>query len=189
MGSRVVARAIKDLVRSDHRKPSFKDVVFAAPEIDETNFDQASPALTRSSERVTLYVSHWDVALALPSDLHEDEAGGFKLLDRPGMDVINTTGWDTSTRRVNHHYLFDSQILLTDLAQLMNGMPPAKRIGLEKASSRDSLSALLDLLCLPLLSAEVSRATRSYRFVLRVSTYKRASLQNFNGLKFVPLSK
>jgi esterase/lipase superfamily enzyme len=136
MGSRVLAGAVKSLQASNVAPGRFKNIVFAAADLDQQNFQQASPELKGVAERVTVYVSGRDIALGVSSALHEETRIGFKGTCRDGMDVIDTEGQDTSAQDFYHGYLFDSQPVLYDLGGVLRGLPPEGRVGIAQAEGK-----------------------------------------------------
>jgi|GEM_PF-3778975 esterase/lipase superfamily enzyme len=74
MGSRVLAGALDADVRprtGPHRGRRFASVAFLAPDIDAARFrDRVVPAVRRVADRVTLYATEGDRALASSGELH-----------------------------------------------------------------------------------------------------------------------
>lgn len=132
MGSRVLAGAVKSLDGSGVTPGRFKNIIFAAADIDENNFTQAAPKLKTYAGRITIYVSGWDLALQASSALHEGSRVGLHPRCWDGMDVVDTQGQDTSIRDFNHSYLFDSQPVLYDLGGVLQGTPPDARLGIRE---------------------------------------------------------
>jgi esterase/lipase superfamily enzyme len=133
MGARVLVKAI-DLLRQPYQKyPLFNNIVLAAADIKDAEFSQGSDALRNSSRRITLYVSTWDGALLASSGLHKADRVGMEPVQRPGMDVVDTRGLDTSLLDFNHGYLFDSQPVLVDLFQIVHDdKGPNSRVGIRE---------------------------------------------------------
>ena len=138
MGSRVLGGAVH-LMMLLHtvRKGMFRNLVFAAPDVDPNTFKRYSAAITMAAQRTTVYVSSWDFALHGSSIVHKGDRVGLITEAHAGMDVIDTMGLDTShVRSLGHSYIFDSQTLLDDLFALVNdGRAPDDRVSLRPSSN------------------------------------------------------
>jgi esterase/lipase superfamily enzyme len=68
MGSRVLAGALKELVLEDPAiRPKFKEIIFAAPDIDADTFRRdIAPRILSNARSATLYASSGDYALMPP---------------------------------------------------------------------------------------------------------------------------
>ena len=129
MGGRVLTSALETLAMQ-RNLPKFKQVVLAAPDIDADSFRQLAAALGPAAERITLYASSKDKALAASKVVHREPRAGdteFGVLVVNGVDTIDASLTDTEF--LGHSY-FDS--ILFDLRSLFGkGLPPAQRPKLE----------------------------------------------------------
>jgi esterase/lipase superfamily enzyme len=142
MGTRVLGEAInkfEDYTKDDNKRRIADNIVLAAPDVDQTRFGQISPAIRKSANRVTLYVSTRDIALGLSRELHKGDRSGQSAVCRNGMDVIDASHMDTLVENYNHSYLFDSNDLLHDLfGVIRDGKPPEMRDSLRQAANECS---------------------------------------------------
>ncbi|MFH1463860.1 MAG: alpha/beta fold hydrolase [Pseudomonadota bacterium] len=141
MGGRLVAGALASL--DAEQKPPFhlSQLILAAPDIPRKSFGgRLAKVLPRWANRVTLYASSRDSALAL-SHRYDDRvrlgevASGFHR--RPGIDGIDVsevpTGWDS------HRYFSTEPSILTDMHCLLStGAPPDNRPILRPVEKRDT---------------------------------------------------
>lgn len=113
------------------RLPPFNQVILAAPDINADIFkQQIAPRILSASERITLYASSKDKALAASRKIHGDypragEAGaGLVIVD--GIDTVDAS--DVGTDLLGHGYYAEALSLINDMYQLTeNGLPPEKR--------------------------------------------------------------
>jgi esterase/lipase superfamily enzyme len=137
MGNRALASALKELqleLRDQSRL--FNQVILAAPDIDADEFRQSiAPALTRTANRITLYASARDEALAASQLVHRGPRAGDAgrgLVVVPGIDTIDVTPIDTSLW--GHTYYGSSDPVLRDLNLLITqAVPPEQRVWLAPA--------------------------------------------------------
>lgn len=129
MGSRVVAEAVGDLVRSDRLARPLADVVFAAPDIDVSVFARRYLDTTLvAARRLTVYCAADDRALTLSRSVHGgyDRLGSCSnaatdLLSREEIEIVDASKlWVTF---VDHDKVSSSPRLLADLRQLVDGVP------------------------------------------------------------------
>ena len=102
-------------------KRKFNEVVLTAPDIDAEIFKtQIAPAVVRVANRVTLYASSHDQALALSKKINGypragDSGKGLVVIE--GIDTIDVSAVDTSL--VGHSYYGSSDTVLTDIWDLI----------------------------------------------------------------------
>lgn len=128
MGNRGLTAALRQL--ADQRGPDqaklFHEVLLTAPDIDAEIFRRdIAPAIVKTAQRVTLYASSRDTALAASRQVHGyPRAGesGENLVVIPGIDTIDVSAVDTSL--VGHSYYGDSDTVLVDMAQLLHDEKP-----------------------------------------------------------------
>jgi esterase/lipase superfamily enzyme len=137
MGNRALTAVLKEL-QMELRDESklFHQVILAAPDIDADEFRQSiAPALTKTANRITLYVSARDEALAASQLVHRGPRAGDSgrgLVVIPGIDTIDVTPIDTSLW--GHTYYGSSDPVLRDLGILMSqSAAPGQRLWLAPA--------------------------------------------------------
>ena len=123
--------ALRELQRElGEESALFNQIILAAPDIDAEIFCRdLAPALTRSSNRVTLYASSNDQALAASKKVHGyARAGdsGTGLVVLPGIETIDVSMLDTNL--LGHSYYGSSNPILADIRQLIEfALPAAQR--------------------------------------------------------------
>ncbi len=136
MGNRAVARALRDLGVA---RPGiqFNQVLLAAPDIDRGEFLQIANQIRSVSNRVTLYASSQDRALAASRIVHQyPRAGesGDNIVIVPDIDTIDASNVDTDF--LAHSYFCQDWKLLGDIFRLVRKSdPPSERYGLEEVAS------------------------------------------------------
>lgn len=129
MGSRLLSETMLRMSLMGH-EDLFGQVVLAAPDVDAAVFsEEIAPAMTRLSDRVTVYASSADRALQASRELHgyprAGESGSF-ILALEGVDTIDASGVDMSM--LGHNYFATVEHLLRDLyALLTTGAEPMAR--------------------------------------------------------------
>jgi esterase/lipase superfamily enzyme len=144
MGNRALTSVLEEM--SDEMRDSthlFRQVVLAAPDIDADTFRQEiAPAIVKTADRVTLYASSLDEALALSKRVHGyPRAGesGEQLVVVPGVDTIDVSAVDTGL--IGHDYYTDSSGVVADLVDVIQGaLPPQKRPWLLPKQQADALT-------------------------------------------------
>ena len=131
MGSRVMTRALERLAhfQDGGSTPHFQELVLAAPDINQTVFQQLAKSLQQTADRVTIYSSRRDIALWCSAFLRRENArvgAGIKP-PFPNFDVIDATAVRSSL--LGHSYFADSVNVLNDLALLLR-----ERLGPDKRS-------------------------------------------------------
>jgi esterase/lipase superfamily enzyme len=130
MGNRALTSALVSLAhRMKRAAPMFREVVLTAPDIDADVFKRdIAPFITRTAERVTLYASSNDEALALSKKLHGyARAGdsGAELVVVNGLDTIDVSNVDTSL--LGHSYYGSNDTVLTDMFYVLTEPRPASQ--------------------------------------------------------------
>jgi len=131
MGNRALTSALCNLsVELGEDAKVFRQVILTAPDIDADVFRRdIAPAIVKTADRVTLYASSKDEALALSKKYHgyprAGDSGG-DLVVVPGIDTIDVSDVDTSL--LGHSYYGDNDTVLTDLSRLLSeAKPPEQR--------------------------------------------------------------
>jgi esterase/lipase superfamily enzyme len=135
MGNRAIVRALEQVVLAginNTSKPMYHEIVLTAPDIDAEVFKQLASTINKAANRVTLYASSKDVALAASKRFHGYSRAGDSrdsIVVVPGVDTIDASMVDTSF--LGHSYYGDSRSVLSDLFNvLQGGAPPDRRFGM-----------------------------------------------------------
>jgi esterase/lipase superfamily enzyme len=123
MGNRALTEALRRLRTEIEAEalPRFQEVVLAAPDIDAATFtEDIAPAIRPAAERVTLYASPSDRALAASKQVHGypragDAAGG--VVTAKGVQSVLVAIPDLDL--LGHSYYGDSGRLIDDLVALL----------------------------------------------------------------------
>lgn len=122
MGNRALTRALEKLSYTDAKDgPIFDQIMLTAPDIDVDIFrNDLAPRIIKTAQRVTLYASSNDKALAFSKTIHGfARAGesGENVTVVQGIDTIDVSELDTSL--LGHSYYGSNETVLTDMAQLL----------------------------------------------------------------------
>jgi len=128
MGNRALTSALVGLAhRLKGQAPLFHEVVLTAPDIDADVFKRdIAPVITRAAQRVTLYASSNDEALAMSKRLHGYARAGDSGADMvvvDGIDTIDVSNVDTSL--LGHSYYGSNDTVLADLFYVLTEPRPA----------------------------------------------------------------
>jgi esterase/lipase superfamily enzyme len=96
----------------------FRHVVLTAPDIDRDVFLNLAAELPRAAERVTLYISSNDVALAAAGKLCNCVRLGQTPVFFNQIDTIDASLVDTSL--LHHSFYGDNTSVLTDIRRLLD---------------------------------------------------------------------
>jgi esterase/lipase superfamily enzyme len=143
MGCHALAVAFASLAaKHPDAARKFKEIVFAAPDIDSVVFKtQIAPQIiSTNSPFVTVYASSNDRALSLSRSFYN----GHQRLGEtapaptviPGMDVIDATAVDTSF--IGHSYIGDQRSVISDLFYLLQSgesLEQFPRAGMERTGT------------------------------------------------------
>jgi len=143
MGCHALAVAFASLAaKNPAAARRFKEIVFAAPDIDSEVFKtQIAPEIiSTNSPFVTVYASSNDKALTLSRSFYN----GHKRLGEtapsptviPGMDTIDATAVDTSF--IGHSYIGDQRSVISDLYYLLQSgesLEQFPRAGMERVGT------------------------------------------------------
>jgi esterase/lipase superfamily enzyme len=136
LGNRALTRAVQliDLDNAIQPKPSFSQVMLAAPDMDADVFrDELAPRMLRIARGITLYAASDDVALRVSKTVHDAARAGEGGADLPiidGIDSIDVTGIDASF--LKHSYIGGVSVL-GDIAQMIcEGKATVQRLGIVK---------------------------------------------------------
>jgi esterase/lipase superfamily enzyme len=133
MGHQVVLPALAQLAGEDPRR-WVGELILNAPDIDLERFHDLVPALGKVADRITVYCSYNDKAIAASQALnHGRRMGGCEQV--PGVDVINVGEIDAPILGITGlgHGYYASRPILTDLFQALLGMPAENRLFIRKS--------------------------------------------------------
>ena len=127
MGNRALTSALRELALEFKADcPRFHEVVLTAPDIDADVFRRdLAPAIVGVADRVTLYASSNDEALAASKAIHGYRRAGDSGNDVvvvPGVDTVDVSEVDTSF--IGHSYYGSNRTVLADLFELIHGSKP-----------------------------------------------------------------
>jgi esterase/lipase superfamily enzyme len=134
MGNRVLTAALRRLREAGAAPVSaFSELVLTAPDIDTDTFvNDIAPAILPTANRVTLYASSKDVALAYSKRIHGYPRlgdSGDNLVTLDDVDTIDVSAVDTNL--IGHFYYGENRSVLSDLFNLIKGHP-VPRFGLRE---------------------------------------------------------
>ena len=129
MGNRAVCEALKNISFDPASGLHLHNLILAAPDIDADTFGELAANLRKVSERITLYQSSKDKAIAISKRIHGNLRAGEPLLVIPGVDTIDASSIDTDF--LGHSYFSDKWSLLSDIHALIANDTAPPRFGLE----------------------------------------------------------
>ena len=138
MGGRAVLDALERLAGEETPQTVFHEVAFAAPDEDRDIFRDVLGRVRPLAQRMTLYASGNDLAMAASRLVNGHPRAGDSLdgvLVMRGLDTIDASAVDTSF--IGHGYYGDNRSVLSDLYYLLQGHPPDARHGLRKQRDGD----------------------------------------------------
>ena len=132
MGSRALSYAVKELSLVYKDEQLFKNIIFAAPDIDKDVFEvSVFPYVRKTAEKITLYASSEDKALIVSASMHGGERvgqGGDDIFIFEGLDTIDASGVDTDFFSFSHSYFSEKKLMVNDIKELIyKSLPPSKR--------------------------------------------------------------
>jgi esterase/lipase superfamily enzyme len=138
MGARIFSKAIAGLPANRKAKaPAVNEVVLSAPDIDAQEFGNLAPAMRARCDRLTLYASSKDLALAASRKLHDfpraGESGPNIVVLPELLDTIDATAVDTNL--IGHSYYGDNSSIIADIYSVMTERKSPPRFGLRPEDS------------------------------------------------------
>ena len=132
MGHQVVIPALDRLAPSlEH--PFIQELILNAPDIDPVDFERASPNLSKIAKRITLFCSQNDNALLASKAMNGGKRLGSCALIQ-GVDVINVSEVDDPGLIGLGHGYYSSRPVLTDIYQIILGIPAERRLFIRAAT-------------------------------------------------------
>lgn len=125
MGNRLVVNALKDLSKSNVKRPLVRQLVLTAPDIDAGTMMRVAQFVTPMAFRTTVYVSTGDMAVGASHRFHDAARVGTSLLAVPGADTVDASAVDSTF--LGHSYPVENNLALHDLAQVIVAELPVTR--------------------------------------------------------------
>jgi esterase/lipase superfamily enzyme len=111
------------------------EAVFAAPDVDATQYRQSILAIPNNAVRYTLYGSERDWAIALSRSIRKNHPragdGGSNILVMSGVDTVDASKVGEHLFGLGHSYIADKRTILGDLWAVVRGLA-LPRFGLEQ---------------------------------------------------------
>jgi len=133
MGHQVTLRALSQLAQSSDR-PFIGELILNAPDFPLKDFQRVVPMLMKVAGRVTVYCSYNDNAIAASESYNKNRRMG-ACEHVAGTDMINVGEIDAPTLGVGGlgHSYYSSRPILTDIFQVLLGIPTEKRLFIRKS--------------------------------------------------------
>jgi esterase/lipase superfamily enzyme/nucleoid DNA-binding protein len=139
MGNRALINALNMIVQSAVApKLHFSQLILTAPDIDADLFIRIAELIRTTAERITLYASNHDKALAASKKLN----GSYPRAGDASQSVVVVQGVDTidasavDTNLIGHFYYAENRSVLSDIFNLLrDGSPPEKRFGIRPVAT------------------------------------------------------
>jgi len=128
MGHQVALRALAQLSASQPQ-PFIGELILNAPDIPLKDFQRLLPLVKKMTDRVTVYCSYNDNAIAASETYNKNRRlGGCERV--PGADMINVGEIDAPALGVGGlgHGYYSSRPILTDVFQVLLGIPAQQRL-------------------------------------------------------------
>ena len=133
MGHQVALRALSQLAQSQNT-PFIGELVLNAPDIPLKDFQRLIPQVKKLAGRVTVYCSYNDNAIAASETYNKNRRlGGCERV--PGVDMINVGEIDAPALGIGGlgHGYYSSRPILTDIFQVLLGIPAEQRLFIRKS--------------------------------------------------------
>lgn len=141
MGNRAMTDALElYALRHEGEPPAFDQVLFTAPDLDAGLFAEMAKTIQPVAQRLTLYASDKDWALAVSRKLHGDATragqGGKRILHSAAVDSIDMTS--IGEDMLMHSYYANNPSALTDILALMwRDAGPEERCGMTQVEGEN----------------------------------------------------
>jgi esterase/lipase superfamily enzyme len=138
MGNHALLRSLQRIAQqaAQTTQVPFAQIFLAAPDVDVDVFCNLAEAYRQLAQRMTLYVSSKDKALASSGLLHDFPRAGYTppVTVLQGIDTIEVSNIDLSF--LGHGYYAAARDLLRDMHDVvLHNSPPDSRWGLDKTST------------------------------------------------------
>jgi esterase/lipase superfamily enzyme len=130
MGGRAICQsAVQMLAQQPQAMLSFKNVIFAAPDVEVPVFRNALSSLASLASRITLYFSPNDVALSLSQRFHRSPRTGGTAVVAKGLDTIDASA---VIGDILGHSALGERSVIGDIYELLKeDRSPGHRFGME----------------------------------------------------------
>ena len=141
MGNRALTDALElYALRHEGEPPAFDQILFTAPDLDAGLFAEMAKTIRPIAQRLTLYASDKDWALAVSRKLHGDAVragqGGSRILSSPVVDSIDMTS--IGEDMLMHSYYANNPSALTDILSLFwRDAGPNERCGMTRTKGEN----------------------------------------------------
>ena len=141
MGNRALLRTLDHIVNAARRKAGLRlgHIFLAAPDVDHNVFGNLAPSCAKCSNRLTMYVSRYDLALGISKFLNDGHRVGITppVSILPGVDTVEVPNFNLYDR-FGHGYYAEAEALLRDISRVIeHNTPPARRLRLHQAMDSD----------------------------------------------------
>jgi len=141
MGHQVVIPALYEIAKDQslQNTPDEKminELIFNAPDFDAKNFIEISPLIKNIYKRLTLYCSENDKAMLASETVNKNRRLG-SCISLKDIDSINVSEIDNQTFGLNHGY-YSSRDVLTDVFQVLIGIPADYRLFMRKSDGKST---------------------------------------------------
>lgn len=127
MGCRALLGALQETSWWNASETPVAEAVFAAPDVDATQYRESMNVVLRNARRYTLYASERDWAIALSRSLRDNHAragdAGANILVMDGVETVDASDVGEYLFSLGHSYIADKQKILTDLLNVILGKP------------------------------------------------------------------
>ncbi|MCC6275576.1 MAG: alpha/beta hydrolase [Leptospiraceae bacterium] len=143
MGHQVVLPGLAE-ISGEFSEPFLQEVIFNAPDFDTNEFSKIASRISKSSKRVTVYCSPGDNALVASSKVNSGKRIG-SCEKISGVEMINVNPVDSPVLGIGGlgHGYYSSRPILTDLFQVLLGIPANKRLFIQQAASSSTEDYIL----------------------------------------------
>ncbi|MES2879522.1 MAG: alpha/beta hydrolase [Pseudomonadota bacterium] len=135
MGCRALLSALKETSWWSGPETPVAEAVFAAPDVDATQYQESMMAISRNAGRYTLYGSERDWAIAVSRCIRKNHPragdGGENILVMNGVETVDATEVGEQLFGLGHSYIADKRTILGDLWAVLRGLP-MPRFGLQE---------------------------------------------------------
>lgn len=133
MGHQVVLPALAKAAK-DWERPRIGELILNAPDFQLKEFQRLIKGLKRAAERITVYCSYNDNAIAASETYNKNRRLG--ACERvPGVDVVNVGEIDAPAMGIGGlgHGYYASRPILTDIDQVLLGIDASRRLFIRRS--------------------------------------------------------
>lgn len=139
MGCRALLSALKNSNWWSTLKTPVAEAVFAAPDVDATQYQRSMMTMLNNAGRYTLYGSERDWAIAVSRSIRKNHPragdGGKNILVMNGVETVDATKVGEQLFGLGHSYIADKRSILGDLWAVLHGLP-MPRFGLKERKNQ-----------------------------------------------------